>query len=81
MHRDIYVHVCSMHLRRDTFCRVPRMKIDDFGGLCLTNAHLAFGPKRFSRRFAPQNDKGYGITTSPLMAIIILPLLESDAAE
>ena len=28
------------------------MKIDDFGGLCLTNAHLAFRPKGFLRCFA-----------------------------
>ena len=54
------------------------MEIDSFGGRCLTNTHLAFGPKRFSRRFAPQNDKGYGITTSPLMTIttfgVVMPL-------
>ena len=62
------------------------MKIDDFGGLCLTNAHLAFSPKGFSRRFAPQNDNGYAftllhmcilphlrITTLTLMAITIIP--------
>ena len=62
------------------------MKIDDFEGLCLTNAHLAFRPKGFSRRFAPQNDNGYvftllhmcilphlRITTLPLMAITTIP--------
>ena len=62
------------------------MIIDDFGGLCLTNAHLAFRPKGFSRRFAPQNDNGYAftllhmcilphlrITTLPLMAITTIP--------
>ena len=62
------------------------MKIDDFEGLCLTNAHLAFRPKEFSRRFAPQNDIDYAftllhmrilphlrITTSPLMAITTIP--------
>ena len=38
------------------------MKIEDFGGLCLTNAHLAFRPKGFPRRFAPQNDNGYAFT-------------------
>ena len=48
------------------------MKIDDFGGLCLTNAHLAFRPKRFSRRFAPQNDNGYAFT---LLHMCILPYL------
>ena len=62
------------------------MKIEDFGGLCLTNAHLAIRPKRFSRRFAPQNDNGYAftllrmcilpylrITTLPLIAITTMP--------
>ena len=62
------------------------MKVDDFGGLCLTNAHLAFRPKGFSRRFAPQNDIGYAftllhmcifphlrITTLPLIVITITP--------
>ena len=62
------------------------MKIDDFGGLCLTNAHLAFRPKGFLRRFAPLNDNGYPltllyrcifpdlrITTLPLMAITTIP--------
>ena len=62
------------------------MKIDDFGGLCLTNAHLAFRPKGFSHRFAPQNDIGYAftllrmcilpylrITTLPLMTITTIP--------
>lgn len=48
------------------------MKIDDFGGLCLTNAHLAFRPKGFSRRFAPQNDNGYAFT---LLHMCILPHL------
>ena len=48
------------------------MKIDDFGGLCLTNAHLAFRPKGFSRRFAPQNDIGYAFT---LLRMCILPYL------
>ena len=48
------------------------MKIDDFGGLCLTNAHLAFKPKGFSRRFAPQNDNGYAFT---LLNMCILPHL------
>ena len=38
------------------------MKVDDFGGICLTNAPLAFRPKGFSRRFAPQNDNGYAFT-------------------
>ena len=62
------------------------MKIDDFEELCLTNAHLAFRPKGFSRRFAPQNDNGYPltllhrcifphlrITTLPLMTITTIP--------
>ena len=62
------------------------MKVDDFGGLCLTNAHLAFRPNGFSRRFAPQNDNGYAftllrmcilpylrITTLPLIAITTMP--------
>ena len=48
------------------------MKIDDFGGLCLTNAHLAFRPKGFSHRFAPQNDNGYAFT---LLKMCILPHL------
>ena len=48
------------------------MKIDDFEGLCLTNAHLAFKPKDFSRRFAPQNDIGYAFT---LLHMCILPHL------
>ena len=48
------------------------MKIDDFGGLCLTNAHLAFRPKEFPRRFAPQNDNGYAFT---LLHMCILPHL------
>ena len=48
------------------------MKIEDFGGLCLTNAHLAFRPKGFSRRFAPQNDNGYAFT---LLHMCILPHL------
>ena len=48
------------------------MKIDDFGGLCLTNAHLAFRPKEFSRRFAPQNDIDYAFT---LLHMCILPHL------
>ena len=48
------------------------MKIEDFGGLCLTNAHLAFRPKGFSRRFAPQNDIGYAFT---LLHMCILPHL------
>ena len=68
------------------FHRVSKMKIEDFGGLCLTNAHLAFRPKGFSRRFAPLNDNGYPltllyrcifpdlrITTLPLMAITTTP--------
>ena len=62
------------------------MKIDDFEGLCLTNAHLAFRPKRFSRHFAPQNDNSYAftllhrrifphlrITTLPLIVITTIP--------
>ena len=62
------------------------MKINDFEGLCLTNAHLAFRPKGFSRRFAPQNDIDYAftllhmcilphlrITTLPLMTITTIP--------
>ena len=48
------------------------MKIEDFGGLCLTNAHLAFRPKGFPRRFAPQNDNGYAFT---LLHMCILPHL------
>ena len=48
------------------------MIIDDFGGLCLTNAHLAFIPKGFSRRFAPQNDNGYAFT---LLHMCIFPHL------
>ena len=48
------------------------MKISDFGGLCLTNAHLAFRPKEFSRRFAPQNDIDYAFT---LLHMCILPHL------
>ena len=42
-HKHIHVHMCSMHLRRDTFLRVPKMKVSEFGRLCLTNEHLAFG--------------------------------------
>ena len=38
------------------------MIIDDFGRLCLTNTHLAFRPKGFSRRFAPLNDNSYAFT-------------------
>ena len=62
------------------------MKINDFEGLCLTNAYLAFRPNGFSRRFAPQNDNGYAftllhmcilphlrITTLPLMTITTIP--------
>ena len=48
-HKHIYVHMCSMHLRRDTFLRVPRMKASEFGRPCLTNAHLAFGSKGDAR--------------------------------
>ena len=48
------------------------MKIDDFEELCLTNAHLAFRPKEFSRRFAPQNDIDYAFT---LLHMCILPHL------
>ena len=48
------------------------MKINDFEGLCLTNAHLAFRPKGFQRRFAPQNDNGYAFT---LLHMCILPHL------
>ena len=48
------------------------MKIDDFEGLCLTNAHLAFRTKEFSRRFAPQNDIDYAFT---LLHMCILPHL------
>ena len=50
------------------------MKIDDFGGLCLTNAHLAFRPKGFPRRFAPQDDNGYAFT---LLNMCILPHLRT----
>ena len=73
------------------------MKVDDFGGVCMTNAHLAFRPKGFSRRFAPQNDNGYPltllhrcifphlrITTLPLMAITTTPyyhVMNRDADE
>ena len=62
------------------------MKISALGGLCLTNAHLAFRPKEFSRHFVPHNDNGYAftllhmrilahlrITTTPLMAITTMP--------
>ena len=48
------------------------MKISDFEGLCLTNAHLAFRPKGFLRCFAPQNDNGYAFT---LLHMCILPHL------
>ena len=79
--------VCASGISDVTrFLRVPGMKIDDFGGLCLTNAHLAFRPNGFSRRVAPQNDIGYAftllhmcilphlcITTLPLMAITTIP--------
>ena len=54
------------------------MIIDDFGGLCLTNAHLALDPRGFSRRFAPQNDNGYVFTLlhmciSPHLRITTIP--------
>ena len=50
------------------------MKISDFGGLCLTNAHLAFRPKGggFSGRFVPLHDNGYAFT---LLHMCILPHL------
>ena len=48
------------------------MIIDDFGRLCLTNAHLAFRPKGFSRRFVPLNDIDYAFT---LLHMCILPHL------
>ena len=67
------------------------MKIDDFEGLCLTNAHLAFRLKGFSRRFAPQNHNGYAfallhvcilphlrITTLPLVTITTTPYYHQD---
>ena len=48
------------------------MKISDFGGLCLTNAHLAFRPKGLLRCFALQNDIDYAFT---LLHMCILPHL------
>ena len=82
-----YMDVCARGISDVTrFHRVSRMIIDDFGELCLTNAHLAFRPKGFSRRFAPLNDNGYAftllhmcilphlrITTLPLMTITTIP--------
>ena len=61
-----------MYLRCDTFSPSSEGESIEFGGLCLTNAHLAFRPKRFSRRFAPQNDNGYAFT---LLHMCILPYL------
>ena len=84
---NTYMRMCARGISDVTqFIRVPKMKIDDFGRLCLTNAHLAFRPKGFSRRYAPQNDISYAftllhmcilphlrITTLPLMAITTTP--------
>ena len=75
-----------MYLRCDTFSPSSEGESIEFGRLCLTNAHLAFRPKGFSHRFAPQNDNGYAftllhmcilphlrITTLPLMVISTIP--------
>ena len=68
-----YMDVCARGISDVTrFHRVSRMIIDDFGELCLTNAHLAFRPKGCSRRFAPQNDNGYAFA---LLHMCILPHL------
>ena len=54
------------------------MKIDDFGRLCLTNAHLAFKPKGFSRRFAPQNDNGYALPQYHITTLGIVMPMDND---
>ena len=71
-HEHIYVYVCSGISDVTQFSPSSEVKINDFGGLCLTNAHLAFRPKGFSRRFVPQNDIGYAFT---LLHLRILPHL------
>lgn len=65
--------MCAFGISNVThFLRVQRKKTQAFGVLCLTNTHLAFRPKGFSRRFAPQNDNGYAFT---LLHMCILPHL------
>ena len=54
------------------------MKVDDFGGLCLTNAHLAFRPKGFSRRFAPQNDIDYALPQYHITTLGIVMPMDND---
>ena len=42
--------MCALDISIETnFCLVPRIKALGFGGLCLTNAHLAFGSKGDAR--------------------------------
>ena len=46
-----------MYQRRDTFLRVPRMKVSELGRRCLTNAHLAFGSKGDARSEPGMTDR------------------------
>ena len=71
-HEHAYVHVGFQYFRCDTFSPSSEDKNIGFGGLCLTNAHLAFRLKGFSRRFAPQNHNGYAFA---LLHMCILPHL------